>query len=187
MSLKVDPSGASCGASITGVQLNQSLSDDLVAEIRAHWLEHKVVAFPISSSHPRSWWDSASNSVRSVRIRFSVTSTSIPRWQPYSATLTEDLHLRRVFSQRLELYAGPASATALYGVTIPPVGGDTLFADQVAAYEKMPDDLRARVRKISPLSTRQHGLRARWRLRRGRSGAGAEHENSAQCAGAGNL
>ena len=46
MSLKVDPSGASCGATITGVQLNQPLSDDLVAEIRAHWLEHKVVAFP---------------------------------------------------------------------------------------------------------------------------------------------
>ena len=46
MSLTVETSGASCGAAITGVQLNQPLSDDLVAEIRAHWLEHKVVAFP---------------------------------------------------------------------------------------------------------------------------------------------
>ena len=46
MSLTVDPSGGSCGAAIKGVQLNQSLSHDLVAEIRAHWLEHKVVAFP---------------------------------------------------------------------------------------------------------------------------------------------
>ena len=54
MSLKVDPSGASCGATITGVQLNQSLSDDLVAEIRAHWLEHKVVAFPGSAAHTRA-------------------------------------------------------------------------------------------------------------------------------------
>ena len=32
----------------------------------------------------------------------------------------------------------PPAATALYGITIPPVGGDTLFADQVAAYEQMP-------------------------------------------------
>ena len=46
MSLSVQTSGASCGASISGVHLNQPLSDDLVAEIRAHWLEHKVVAFP---------------------------------------------------------------------------------------------------------------------------------------------
>ena len=48
MSLKVDLSGASCGATITGVQLNQSLSDDLVAEIRAHWLE------PVSYTHLRA-------------------------------------------------------------------------------------------------------------------------------------
>ena len=46
MSLTVQPSGASCGATIIGVQLNQSLSDDLIAEIRARWLEHKVVTFP---------------------------------------------------------------------------------------------------------------------------------------------
>ena len=35
MSLTVHPSGASCGATIIGVHLNQSLSDDLIAEIRA--------------------------------------------------------------------------------------------------------------------------------------------------------
>jgi len=45
MNLTVQPSGASCGATITGVHLNQPLSSDLVAEIRAHWLEHKVVSF----------------------------------------------------------------------------------------------------------------------------------------------
>ena len=38
----------------------------------------------------------------------------------------------------------PPAATALYGIKIPPSGGDTLFADQVAAYEQMPDELRAR-------------------------------------------
>ena len=46
MTLQVKPSGASCGATITGVQLNQPMCADLVSEIRAHWLEHKVVAFP---------------------------------------------------------------------------------------------------------------------------------------------
>ena len=46
MPLTITPSLASCGASITGVDLTQSLSDDLVAEIRGHWLDHKVVAFP---------------------------------------------------------------------------------------------------------------------------------------------
>ena len=54
MSLTVQPSGASCGATIIGVQLNQSLSDDLIAEIRAAGWNIKSSRFPISSSHPRS-------------------------------------------------------------------------------------------------------------------------------------
>ena len=46
MTINVTPSGAPCGATITGIDLSRDLSDDQVAEIRAHWLEHKVVAFP---------------------------------------------------------------------------------------------------------------------------------------------
>ena len=46
MTLTVQASGDSCGATITGVRLNEPLSADLLAAIRAHWLEHKVVAFP---------------------------------------------------------------------------------------------------------------------------------------------
>ena len=46
MSLKVTPTGAICGAVATGVDLSEKLSDDLVSELRAHWLEHKVLVFP---------------------------------------------------------------------------------------------------------------------------------------------
>ena len=45
----------------------------------------------------------------------------------------------------------PPAATALYGITIPPVGGDTLFADQVAAYKQMPDDLLRRVEDLTAI------------------------------------
>ena len=39
----------------------------------------------------------------------------------------------------------PPAGTVLYGITIPPMGGETLFADQVAAYQQLPDDLRDQV------------------------------------------
>ena len=39
----------------------------------------------------------------------------------------------------------PPPASVLLGVEIPPVGGDTYFADQHAAYEAMPDALKSRV------------------------------------------
>ncbi|MEO1135543.1 MAG: TauD/TfdA family dioxygenase, partial [Pseudomonadota bacterium] len=39
----------------------------------------------------------------------------------------------------------PPAGTCLYGITIPPVGGDTWFADQHLALERMPDALRTKL------------------------------------------
>src|SRR5207302_10767703 len=36
----------------------------------------------------------------------------------------------------------PARATLLYSIQVPKVGGDTLFADQYAAYDGLPDSLK---------------------------------------------
>ena len=44
--LRVEPSGAACGARVTGVDLAQPLSPETVANIRAAWLMHQVLAFP---------------------------------------------------------------------------------------------------------------------------------------------
>lgn len=39
----------------------------------------------------------------------------------------------------------PARATTLYSVTVPKVGGDTLFADQYAAYDDLPEGMKKRI------------------------------------------
>ena len=39
----------------------------------------------------------------------------------------------------------PPDGTVLLGITIPPAGGDTLYADQHAALDAMPADLRSRI------------------------------------------
>ena len=152
MSLKVDPSGASCGATITGVQLNQSLSDDLIAEIRAHWLEHKVVAFPDQQLTPAQL------------VGFSEQFGEIGE-DPFFGHIDEHSQvaaIQRNADETTPIFAEffhsdwsfmpvPPAATALYRITIPPVGGDTLFADQVVAYEQMPGDLRARVEGLTAI------------------------------------
>ena len=46
MSLIVEPTDAVCGAHVTGIDLREDLSEAQIAELRAHWLEHKVLAFP---------------------------------------------------------------------------------------------------------------------------------------------
>lgn len=39
----------------------------------------------------------------------------------------------------------PPPASVLLGIEIPPAGGDTYFADQCAAYDALPDELRTRI------------------------------------------
>lgn len=43
----------------------------------------------------------------------------------------------------------PPTASVLYSVEIPPVGGDTFFVNQHAAWEALPDDLKRRVESVS--------------------------------------
>ena len=46
MTIQVTPSGQACGATVTGVDLTAPLDDETIADIRAAWLEHLVLAFP---------------------------------------------------------------------------------------------------------------------------------------------
>src|SRR5512141_863199 len=47
----------------------------------------------------------------------------------------------------------PARATMLYSIEVPKKGGDTLFANQYAAYDDLPPDLK---RRIDPLVALHH-------------------------------
>src|SRR5690606_41617182 len=51
----------------------------------------------------------------------------------------------------------PPSGTALYGVEIPPVGGDTLFADQYGAYDALPASMRARIDGLVAIHSARRG------------------------------
>ena len=152
MSLTVQPSGASCGATITGVQLNQSLSGDLVAEIRAHWLEHKVVAFPDQQLTPAQLVEFSEQFGEIGEDPFFGHIDEHPQVAAIQRNADETTSIfAEFFHSDWSFMPVPPAATALYGITIPPVGGDTLFADQVAAYEQMPDDLRERAENLTAI------------------------------------
>src|SRR6266853_3201004 len=45
----------------------------------------------------------------------------------------------------------PARATLLYSIQVPKVGGDTLFADQYAAYDGLPDSFKKKIENLVAL------------------------------------
>lgn len=146
MEMQVLPQDASCGAVVTGVDLARDLTAGQIAEIRGYWLEHQVLAF--------TGQDLAVQDIE----RFALTVGPFGN-DPFFESIPGHPHVaqvRREASERTPIFAetwhsdwsflaGPPAATLLYGNVIPPVGGDTLFADQYAAWDSLPADLKALV------------------------------------------
>jgi taurine dioxygenase len=51
----------------------------------------------------------------------------------------------------------PPAGTCLFGITIPPVGGDTLFSNQHRVYEALPADLRDRLEGKQAIHSARRG------------------------------
>ncbi len=144
--LGITPSGQSCGASVRGVDLSRPLSDGLIGDIRAAWLEHFVLSFPDQ--------EMSDDDLERFTLYFGPFGDD-----PFIAPIPGRKHIIAVARSAAEsgpIFAEawhtdwsfqktPPAGTCLYGITIPPVGGDTLFANQAMALEKMPGDLRARI------------------------------------------
>ncbi len=144
--IEVTPSGQACGATVRGVDLSQPVSDEAVAEIREIWLTHHVLSFPDQAM--------TDDDLEAFTLAMGGFGDD-----PYIAPIPGREHIvaieRRAdetaslfaesFHSDWSFQAVPPAGTCLYGITIPPTGGDTLFANQHLALEQMPDDLRNRI------------------------------------------
>ena len=146
MALTVERTDGPFGALVRGVDLGAPSSRDIVGLLRRLWLEHQVLVFPDQ--------DLDSARLEAAAQLFGPIGEDpyfrpIPG-QPHVVALTREADetspiFADVFHSDWSFLATPPAGTMLYGVEIPPAGGDTLFADQYGAYESLPADLRARV------------------------------------------
>lgn len=162
MKLKVTASGEACGATITGVDLSQGLDTETIAAIREAWLEHHVVAFPDQSM--------SDEDLERFTLCFGEFGDD-----PYFESIEGHINIAAIERRAHEtapLFAGgwhtdwsfmavPPIATCLYGITIPPIGGDTLFANQHKAYDEMPDSLRSRVEGLTAIHSAEYAYAPR--------------------------
>jgi taurine dioxygenase len=138
MGLRITPQPAACGATVQGLDLRQPLSADTVARIRNAWLQHQVLAFP----------DQALSLDELERIALHIGPFGT---DPFFGSVPGHPHIaqvRRDAGETTPIFAEtwhsdwsflprPPQATLLYGNVIPPVGGDTLFANQLAAWDAL--------------------------------------------------
>ena len=78
-----------------------------------------------------------------------------PEVTPVLKKETETVNFGGVWHSDTTYQPCPPMATMLYALELPPVGGDTLFANQVQAYESLSDGLK------DTLATLKYNLPAR--------------------------
>jgi taurine dioxygenase len=156
--MHIEPSGQACGALIHGLDLKRDLDAALAARIRAVWLEHQVIAITGQSLE-----------VADLE-RFALAFGRYGE-DPYLRAIAGHprvVQVRRDANERTPIFAeswhsdwsfmaSPPAATVLYGNVIPPVGGDTLFANQYAAFDALPAPLQARLRTLDGVHSARRG------------------------------
>ena len=152
MSLTVEKSDSVCGALVTGVDLTQDISADLAGELRAIWLENKVIAFP----------DQQMTDADLERFTLAFGSFGEDPFFGHIDGHENIAAIQRNADETTPIFAEsfhsdwsfmevPPAGTCLFGITIPPQGGNTLFADQVTAYERLPDALRDKADNLTAI------------------------------------
>ena len=140
--LSVAPAGGSAGAIVTGLDLSRPYGADEIAGLRRALLDHLVVALP----------DQAMSLDDLERLTDALGGRDVTPFvkpmpdRPYVIRILkepdEKLNFANAWHTDLSYLPAPPSFTILYCLESPPVGGDTVWANQYLAYETLSAGLR---------------------------------------------
>ena len=155
--ISVQPEPTGFGAEITGLDLSRPMPPETLAEVKAAWARHGVVAFP---DQPLSL-----DALEAFTLQMGAFGDD-PYVKPMAGR-PNVLELRREPDETASNFGAgwhsdwsfqdtPPAATILRSEVIPPVGGDTLFCDATRAYEALSPNMQA---MLAPLQAVHSAVR----------------------------
>ena len=152
--LDLAPLAGRIGAEVRGVALSASLEAGTLAALHAALLRHKVL-FLRGQQH----LDDAGQEAFAQRLGEPVAHPTVPS-RPGTASVLEldSQHGGRANSWHTDVTFAhaPPKISVLRGVVIPPVGGDTVWANTVTAYLDLPAPLRALADQLRAVHSNQY-------------------------------
>jgi taurine dioxygenase len=140
------PFSPTIGAEITGIDLSKTPTPDEREELLHAMLEWKVLVFPSQPmtepeflAFGRLWGDLMIPAMTKVR--------DIPEIMEL-AKGPDQRGEENIWHSDQPWQVRPPAMTILRALHIPPVGGDTLFADMAAAYDDLPEDIKEAVQGL---------------------------------------
>lgn len=132
------------GAELSGISVSDNLGDSVIAYIRQALLDHKVIFFRDQHLTQEQLLRFAS------RFGDLEIHPATPKDQPNPEILRiehgpKSKGQENMWHSDVTWRAEPSLGSVLNAIEIPPVGGDTLFANMNLAYERLPEELRAKI------------------------------------------
>lgn len=138
----VEPMSGTLGAVMRGVDLSSSLSDDLVAEIWNAFLEHHVLYFPDQDLTPDAQVRFGRHFGELDTHPFVEGMEAHPEVIEIVTEADDRVNFGGGWHSDVTFLEQPDLGSILFAVDVPPFGGDTLFANQHAAYDALSDTMK---------------------------------------------
>ena len=130
------------GAEVSGVDLSQSLSDEVIAEIRAAWLDNQVIAFRNQAITPDQQLAFAKRFGELDIYPMLNGIEGYPEIAPVLKLAHEKVNFGGLWHADTTYTETPPMGAMLLAQELPPYGGDTLFANMYLAYDQLSDGMK---------------------------------------------
>ena len=130
------------GCEVSGFDLSKPLSANAVKSIRQAFLDYGVVFFRDQDLSPQQQMDFCQVFGEPVEYPFVEGLPGYPCVNPIVKLAHETVNFGGLWHSDTAYMSRPPMGTVLHARKLPPIGGDTLFANMYAAYETLSDGMK---------------------------------------------
>ena len=136
------------GAEVRGVDLAKPVSHQQVSELRRAWLEHLVLFFRDQPLTPGQFMAFARTWGEPIEYPFVSGIEGFPQIIEVKKLEHEKVNFGGIWHSDTTYLDIPPMASMLLAREVPPVGGDTLFANQYLAWETLSEGMQQMLGKL---------------------------------------
>jgi len=140
--IDIRPIAGALGAEIDGADLSENLSERVIAEIRTALLDHLVVFFRDQTIEPAHQLAFAKRFGELVEYPMVKGLDDFPEIVPVVKLEHETVNFGGLWHSDTAYLDVPPLGAILAAKELPPVGGDTLFANMYLAFETLSDGMK---------------------------------------------
>lgn len=149
----VHPLTPAIGAEITGIDLAVPIEPAALAALRQVWLERKVLFFRNQKLTPDQQLAFTRQFGEIEKYPFLPGIEGHPLIAPVLKLPHETVNFGGLWHSDTTYLETPAAGATLYALELPPLGGDTLFANMVLAHESLPEAIKTQIEGLRAVNS----------------------------------